>query len=337
MLTTLRGHVEADPLRIPAPAAMSTGAERSFADVLQETVAEPAATEPAAPPADAPAAEEPVTTATVDPDDAPPAEGEDPAATPDTAAQVVDQDAVAAAAAEADVTSSLQRGEPVRQETAGKGTDSPRSSTVTGEPLRMALVQQRATSAATVAMTGNTGANQPVTTRPTAEAPVRGVEGLAARPTAPLRAAQVAAGYRTHHAASAQLLDHARDSVFKQILMQLTPAGGELRMRLEPPELGELDLRLVVENGNQLSLSIAAERQDLVQLLQRHLDELKQTLRAAGLEITDAQVGHRDDSPAPDRQTPHGGQPRDEGAANQASPRVRSGGYVSAEGLDFWV
>src|SRR5690606_25045264 len=94
------------------------------------------------------------------------------------------------------------------------------------------------------------------------------------RPAMPLRTAATAASYRTTAPAGAELLEHARDSVFKQILLQLQPDGGERRLRLEPPDLGELDLRLLVENGNRLSLAIAAERADLAQLLQKHLAEL---------------------------------------------------------------
>ena len=39
MLTNLRGNVELDPMRVPAPAAMTTGLEDSFESVLQEAVA----------------------------------------------------------------------------------------------------------------------------------------------------------------------------------------------------------------------------------------------------------------------------------------------------------
>ena len=39
MLNTLRGNVQSDPMRIPAPAAMSAGRGERFEDVLQEATA----------------------------------------------------------------------------------------------------------------------------------------------------------------------------------------------------------------------------------------------------------------------------------------------------------
>jgi flagellar hook-length control protein FliK len=135
------------------------------------------------------------------------------------------------------------------------------------------------------------------------------------------------------------MLEQARDSVFKQILMKLNGDGGEMRLRLEPPDLGELDLRLVVEHGNKLSLTIGAERPDLAQLLQRHLDELKQTLQAAGLEVTSAQVETREHGGSREwrDQPASGGQRSHDDQAESAPQMLRRAGYVTAEGLDFWV
>jgi len=174
-------------------------------------------------------------------------------------------------------------------------------------------------------------------TKAAGQGPMRGLDGDWQRATTPLRTPAATAGYRTSEAASAQLLEQARDSVFKQILLKLNPEGGEMRVRLDPPELGELDLHMIVEGGNKLSLSIGAERADLTQLIQRHLDELKQTLERAGLHVTDAQVHTRGEG----SHSRHGRdeqRPGSDGETDRDTDiRPRSGGYVTAEGLDFWV
>ena len=113
-----------------------------------------------------------------------------------------------------------------------------------------------------------------------------------------------------------------------------------MRIRLQPPELGELDVRLVVEQGNQLSLAMTAERGDLTDLLQRHLDELKQSLQQIGLQVTDASVQTRSDGDRGGRHTER--RNRDGGAFADADDstsgtRPRFGGRLSATGLDFWA
>lgn len=341
MLTTLRGTVELDPMRVPAPAAMTSGRDTSFENVLQEAVdgatqaeVEP---EPAAAPAEEAPAEEPVVEDEAAEEQAERYEQPASGADHDTAQNAIAQPA----ATTADATETIRRGESARQETAGKGTDSPRTSTRTAEPLLAAFVVHGATPQPNgpVVAAGQAGVQGVTGAKATGDGPTRGIDAAWQRANTPSRAAAVAAGYRTGTTvAQAQQLEDARDSVFKQILMKLNPGGGEMHMRLDPPELGELDLHMVVENGNRLSLSIAAERQDMTQLLQRHLDELKQTLQAAGLEVADAQVhqrepGSRGQRQAPERQSR--GDSDDGAAARQHLPR--RGGYVTAEGLDFWV
>jgi flagellar hook-length control protein FliK len=171
-----------------------------------------------------------------------------------------------------------------------------------------------------------------------AEAAPRGVELPFARANAALRTPSTAAAYRTPGTASAELLEQARDSIFKQVLMQLAPDGGEMRLTLQPPELGELDLKLVVEQGNRLELVIGADRRDLADLLQRHLDELERSLRQAGLEVTSTSVRTRSEFAREhgERRAPRderGDAPTTEPTKTTARPR----GYVRAQGLDFWA
>jgi hypothetical protein len=341
MLTTLRGHVEMDPMAVPQAASMATGRDDRFEQMLQETVDAPIETEPAVAEREAEAiADEPEPVAP--PTDEPRERAEpDPLDDLGTATDETLASSHAAAPTGAEVTDHIRRGEPERQETAGKGSDSPRTSRPSVEPLLAAVMQH-----------GNQTANQPFVVAPAArgiaavggaraagEAVLRGTEGLAARAGAVLRAPATAAAYRTDSTAQAQLLDQARDSVFKQILMQLTGDGGEVRMRLQPPELGELDLRMVVEHGNQLSLTIAAEREDLQQLLEQHLDELKHTLQQAGLEVTSAHVQTRGEFAREQQQRQ---QANDDGAAAAAAGKAATKNLprpttIGGSGLDFWA
>ena len=134
------------------------------------------------------------------------------------------------------------------------------------------------------------------------------------------------------------MLEQARDSVFKQIMMKMNADGGEVRMRLEPPDLGQLDLRMTVEGGNKLSLTLSADRQDINQMLHRHLEELKQALQQNGLEITGAEVQTRSEFESQQAQRDNAdGEVASEESAQDADTPSHPKGFITAEGLDFWA
>lgn len=343
MLSTVRGRVEADPMWVPAPSAPTPAPGDAFEDVLQQRLehdrpapgevareAEQAPAEAEVPAADE-AAELPTDEAPATTDPADDDLGGAPAAYLG-AATVEPQD------------QTQRRVEPVRQETAGKGADSPRRSpSSAGEQVLATLYLQNANtptapsagapSAAIGAVGGTTAAKAAG-----GSTFARGFGTDATAPQLAPRAGAVTTGYRTSAAASAQRLDQARDSVFKQILFKLDGDGGQMRLRLEPPNLGELDLLMTVENGNQLHLTIRAERSDLAEMLQRNLGELKQTLQDAGLDVTGAQIEARSDGARRDlRDTDFGGgsTAAHDDVPDHSAPRF--GGFVSAEGLDYWA
>ncbi|MFO1076351.1 MAG: flagellar hook-length control protein FliK [Planctomycetota bacterium] len=351
MLNTLRNSVQSDPTRIPAPAAMASARSERFADVLDETTA---------PQQRAPEA---TNAPEHDLDGAAPADGR-PAAPAGAerrrrvAEHEAGDDAALDGADEPPVEPELDavqdgelndigRGESGWRETAGKGTDSPRPSPAGAAERELALeslarrVRLGGPIGAPVAAQPAAAGAAAATSRAGADAPVRAVAQPAASAAgAASRAAATTAGYRTNGAVSAQLLDQARDSVFKQILFKISGENGEMRMRLEPPDLGELDLRMIVEDGNKLSLAIAAERPELAALIQRHVDELARTLQGSGLELVRADIGPRQDGAgtgAFDRDgRSRGGERRDDDAAGDFAA-LRRGGYVRADGLDYWV
>jgi flagellar hook-length control protein FliK len=237
------------------------------------------------------------------------------------------------------------RGNAARRE-AGEGEPPARAAGKPSvEPLLAAVLHAGPVGQAAPAPIAVTGANGNATgaigaTR-AVDAPTPGAQLPPLRPQTPLAGAAVTGSYRTNNAASAELLAQARDSVFQQILVKLgNDGGGEMRLVLQPPDLGQLDLRLVMDQGNRLSLTIAAERQDMAQLLQRHLDELKQTLQQAGLDVAGAEVQTRSEYERQRREqdaAPQGAVAAAEPAPTSFSDSTRPRGFLRADGLDFWA
>jgi hypothetical protein len=165
--------------------------------------------------------------------------------------------------------------------------------------------------------------------------------GEAAAPSRGRAGAAHAAPARFIDPRTLQAIESARESVFRQIALRVTPEGGEMRLLLDPPELGELDLQMVVEKGSAMRMVVVAERPEMASMIERHLDELRSALESQGITVTDASVHARDDHSAR-RQLFGGGDARrddrgvDGDQRTDASPS-RRGGYISSEGLDFWV
>jgi flagellar hook-length control protein FliK len=79
----------------------------------------------------------------------------------------------------------------------------------------------------------------------------------------------------------------------RQVALQITRAldqdRTEIRIRLDPPELGEVDIQLEFRDL-RLSASVSAERPDTLELLQRDSRSLTRALREAGLELADSDL-----------------------------------------------
>ena len=323
-------------MAIPMAASMRTGEESPFDRMLRESVANES-NDNGAPPQER-AEETPVdsglenasddvpdTREVADGDTEPPADVHDEGAEPE-AVDLGD-----------DVTESVERGDseqPTKSPT--KTPDANRSTPVTSEPLIAATIQGQNTGQQQLNAAGQ-NATQQAPTAKTVEPTIRGTGNAAIANNTKSNAPSVQGAYSAKSAAQAQLLEQARDSVFKQILMKLNSEGGEVRMRLEPPDLGQLDLRMTVEGGNKLSLTISADRQDINSLLQRHLDELKQTLQESGLEITGAEVQTRSEfeHQQAQRDAADGGFASNDTTSNDAETIPQPLGFTAGGGLDF--
>jgi flagellar hook-length control protein FliK len=147
-------------------------------------------------------------------------------------------------------------------------------------------------------------------------------------------------GFKTYSAQATELATRIRESIFKKIAFEMLPDGGRMSVRLDPPELGQLDIHMVVEKGSVVKLSIGAERSEVAQMLDRHMPDLKEHLNSQGIDVQNAEVfthDFRGETFAEGKSEP-GSSSEDMGEPETQETRGMPGtGYITAEGLDFWV
>ena len=76
------------------------------------------------------------------------------------------------------------------------------------------------------------------------------------------------------------------------MVVHLRPNSTELRLRLDPPGLGELRLRFVYEAG-RVRARVRASEPATVELLRSHAGDLGRAMRDAGIDLSDLDV-HED-------------------------------------------
>jgi flagellar hook-length control protein FliK len=138
-----------------------------------------------------------------------------------------------------------------------------------------------------------------------------------------------------------QMVEANRASIFQQIAVRLSPAGGEMRMRLDPPELGHLDVRMIMDERGDMRLHVVAERADVTAALQQHVNELRHVLAQSGVHVaeTNIQTGHRQGAGAGthgDGSGASGGASREGAHEEDAAPSLPRG-FITGGGLDFLV
>lgn len=164
-------------------------------------------------------------------------------------------------------------------------------------------------------------------------------EARAPRPQTGVRAAPAYSGFDPR---AVERLEAARDSIFRQIALRVGTENSEMRVLLAPPELGHLDLQVIVEKGGALRLSIVAERPELAAMLERQAGDLKQLLEEKG--FTDVQThvqagdsGAQHQAGFDHRRSSHQAM-GDADTDRDASPaELRRAGFTVGEGIDFWA
>ncbi|MGE0185591.1 MAG: flagellar hook-length control protein FliK [Hyphomonadaceae bacterium] len=98
------------------------------------------------------------------------------------------------------------------------------------------------------------------------------------------------------HAAQTQgvALDHgaartapAATQVAREIVRRFDGESTRFELRLDPPELGRIEVRLEVSRDNRVTAVIAADNPQALTELARHARDLEQQLQSAGLELGD--------------------------------------------------
>ncbi|MBI3817982.1 MAG: flagellar hook-length control protein FliK [Planctomycetes bacterium] len=79
-------------------------------------------------------------------------------------------------------------------------------------------------------------------------------------------------------------------SIVRQISLHLRAGASELRLRLDPPGLGELRIRFVYEAG-KVRARVRTELESTASLVRERSDELRASMREAGIHITDLDIG----------------------------------------------
>jgi hypothetical protein len=90
-------------------------------------------------------------------------------------------------------------------------------------------------------------------------------------------------------ATPAHFAEENHSNIVAGIRSQLLPGGGTMRIRLDPPELGALLVKVEMRDG-ALSASFQTSNDDATRLLSHSLTQLKQTLESAGVSVEKLQV-----------------------------------------------
>lgn len=186
-------------------------------------------------------------------------------------------------------------------------------------------------SAASAAHAAANAANDASTISPAHAATPALTSNAAAPLQAPLQAQHAAApvdqsGLRTAPIAS---------QVGHEIVRRFDGGNTSFDIRLDPPELGRVDVRLEVSRDQRVTATISADNPQALQELARHARDLQQSLQSAGLELSDKGLSfdlrqggdnrqQAGNDAAPSSQTARGGDPQPEQQAAVARPRLET-------------
>lgn len=75
--------------------------------------------------------------------------------------------------------------------------------------------------------------------------------------------------------------------VAREIIRRFDGGGARFELRLDPPELGRVEVRLDVTRDHRVTAVVAAESPQALAELMRHARDLEQTLQSAGLQLSE--------------------------------------------------
>ena len=77
------------------------------------------------------------------------------------------------------------------------------------------------------------------------------------------------------------------DAIAVEIASQARAGNSRFEIRLDPPELGRIDVRLDIDNDGNVKSRLVIERSDTYDLLRRDQSTLERALQQAGLKTSD--------------------------------------------------
>jgi flagellar hook-length control protein FliK len=117
---------------------------------------------------------------------------------------------------------------------------------------------------------------------------VTSAPALASQPpaAAPDRPAEASAARRPSPPAPAPQAEQVAHAVIERV----ERGGGEARIHLDPPDLGEVTIRVAID-GDHVRLEVHAARPEAAHLLREHTVDLSSLLGSRGLDLVDVYVG----------------------------------------------
>jgi hypothetical protein len=111
-----------------------------------------------------------------------------------------------------------------------------------------------------------------------------------------------------------QALPSVPEQISIRVHQAVADGESQIRLQLQPKELGRIDIKLDVSDGGKVSVTVVAERSDTLDLLMRDQRGLERALQQAGLDTDPDSLAFDlrdpdDEGFGPDGDTPDGGDP----------------------------
>ncbi len=143
------------------------------------------------------------------------------------------------------------------------------------------------------------------------------------------------------HAPRAQETDRAAE-ILKQIRLRLSPELRQATIHLAPPELGRLSIQLTLED-RRLFAAVRIEKRETLEVLGRHLPELRAALASHGIEAEQFEfaLGFQNDpnthSDARDGERSRSAEPVSRPEAHSVREETLMRALASASGVDLYA
>ncbi|GAB5404150.1 MAG: hypothetical protein Aurels2KO_23810 [Aureliella sp.] len=193
-----------------------------------------------------------------------------------------------------EVATTTNEGENLGERPSGQGDQSGNSDANSSLPTQAAAAKA---AVQTGLSSGATAAGTSIGSPTDSAAPV---SNSAARPdtSSPARNAGPSATPGTPSAEGSDISQHERIRLIQRVsrsFSRLTPTGGEISLRLHPPQLGSLAVKVQME-GSSLSARMSTETEAAREIIVENLPVLRKRLAEQGIEVTQMHVDVSDGS-----------------------------------------